>query len=150
MNSTVFDATEIRSTVVQLHADIRDSLREVLRVRALVLQGDLCATQNLCVALERLVAVVREHEREESGVLDPYLSQVDAWGAERVRRLAEERRLELRLAAVDLSGSDVESLVRTAGVLVRPLLRQLRREERESLSPNVLRNDYIAIDQDTG
>jgi hypothetical protein len=93
---------------------------------------------------------VRKHELEERELLDPFLSAVDAWGAERVRRIEEERRTEEETVNERVCGLDARALVHTAHTVVNTLLRMLRKEERESFSRDVLRSDFIAIDQEDG
>ena len=149
--SDVFQSSDaIRRSACRLHTAVRDAMREVLRLASGVRGGNRADVIDLCCALEKLAAAVRKHNIEEHLVLDPFLAQVDAWGAERIKRIVEERDAERRVVSAKPATLDATELVRTAYGLVYQLLRLLRKEERESFSRDVLRSDWISIEQEDG
>lgn len=150
MATSIKGADAIRDLSLRLHEEVRRALHDVAHLAACAQRGDTSCLPDLRRGLHRLALAVRRHATEEARALDPYLSQVDAWGPERVERLARERDMEIRLTNVDADDPDAAALVRAACGLIRPLARLLRKEECEALSPDVLRDDIVAINQEDG
>lgn len=141
-------AEAIRAAVMQRHAEVRHALREVIRLVPRAGGGNKFWLDELRASLQRLALAVQQQSREEQRLLDPFLQTADAWGAVRVERLQKERELEAKLVQNACDQSD--ALAGAARAVVRPLIRLLRREERESLAPDVLRDDAIVINQQDG
>ena len=150
MSDVIPNADAIRAAGCDLHAESRDAMREVMRLASAVRSRNTQAVTELCSALEKLEAAVKRHEVEEHRVLDPFLAQVDSWGAERIDRIDHERRVELQIVSMKFAALDATELLRTTYDLVSHLVRALRNEERESFSRDVLRNEWIPIHQEDG
>lgn len=143
-------ADAIRAAVMQGHAEVRNVLREVVRLLPRAGGGNPFWLDELRASLQRLTVAVQRQNREEQQLLDPFLQAADAWGVVRVERLQEERDLEARMVQNACVLSEPLALAGAARAIVRPLIRLLRREEREALAPDVLRDDGIVIDQQDG
>ncbi len=103
----------------------------------------------LAQAIGTLLEQLRAHLEREDAALGPLLSDIDAWGPQRVERMREHRRIErTRLAEM------IERLAEPLreGPLGAQVLRfvawieaDLAREEREELDGDVLR-DSVVVD----
>ncbi|HUB92083.1 MAG TPA: hypothetical protein VMA74_20335 [Dyella sp.] len=141
-------AEAIRAAVMQRHTEVRHALREVVRLVSRAGSGNKFWMDELRASLQQLTLAVQQQSREQQRLLDPFLQTVDAWGAVRVERLQKERELEAKL--VQSACDQSEALADAARAIVRPLIRLLRREEREALAADVLRDDAIVINQQDG
>jgi hypothetical protein len=137
---------EIRSEVLELHAELRERVREVLS--AARSSPSWPPTRELSLALAHLEAGVRHMVQREQKRLRPVLAKVDAWGefrAERLRTL--HRAYRDAIAHVESGDHDARSAARSS---IMRLVRALRREERELLGRDLLRDDTVAVDQSGG
>ncbi len=147
--------SEVRRRILDDHREIRNMLlsvetlgREVLGegdgpVRALRLEGEML--------LERLLT----HMRWEDAYLGPALEHADAWGPERAAALESDHREQRELLRYALSSlrdasRPVPTLARTFVDLVDLLRRDMEDEEQTLLDPQVLRDDVVGIDVETG
>ena len=104
---------------------------------------------------EKLGRAVETHTLWEERHLVPMLRDADAWGAERVERLrqehAEQRRiLGLLLERLRDERRSPRCIARDLRELCGRLEREMRREEREAWSPDVIRDDVVSIDLEAG
>jgi hypothetical protein len=146
------DAARVRA--LELHAELRGAMREALGWANGVLAGDAAAELALRHAAAAFAAAVRNHVHEEHRSLEPILATVDAWGPQRCEQLDDQHRCEIVAVedsdeaafALD-SPEDLARLVRQA---VAAVLRCLRREERDILDPDLLTDNPVRTEQNTG
>jgi iron-sulfur cluster repair protein YtfE (RIC family) len=93
--------------------------------------------------LDRLAA----HIESEEQTLEPVIERIDAWGAERVRRLRQEHLAQRRALARlrdELATTPDRSLAWDVQPFVDALLADMATEERELLS--ALRDDTVSVE----
>ena len=98
------------------------------------------------------VAFLR-HIAHEDILLRPVLADVDAWGPARVEKMDDEHRQQrATIAALTMldPGLQAEGDLGRIRAFVTEVERDMTVEEREGLSPDVLRDDTIVIDSFTG
>jgi iron-sulfur cluster repair protein YtfE (RIC family) len=103
----------------------------------------------LVSALDSFLSEFLKHIAHEDVVLRPLLASLDAWARERVEHLdAEHREQRERLQALATMSPSADPAAFTARV--RETLAWIRAdmagEERELLTPEVLRDDVVVID----
>jgi hypothetical protein len=123
---------EVRRTILQQHEELRRALREVLLAPALA---------PILSFFDQLEA----HLDTEDRLLAPALEHLDAWGPERSRKLREEHAAQRRVLKFIRSHlHDPYGLGPWMRRLGDRLLRDMEAEERERLSPDLLRDRPIA------
>jgi iron-sulfur cluster repair protein YtfE (RIC family) len=129
----------------RLHRKMLDEHTElrlaILRVREATTPATLAA--EAAVLLDRLAAHIDSEER----ALEPVLETIDAWGAERVRRLRQEHVAQRRALARlrdELATTPDRSLAWDVQPFVDALLADMATEERELLS--ALRDDTVTVE----
>lgn len=145
----------MRSRVLREHAGLRTQLTQLERLIRQVTSGERRQVGPLRQAAERLLATLRRHMRWEDRYLAPAVEDADAWGPERAKRLSEEhreQRIFLDDIVAELQLQDRPPVVLAAHLLelVRRLREDMEAEEALFLDPNVLRDDVIGIDVETG
>jgi len=147
-------ADAARRRVLEQHVGLRQLLAAGLdRVRAA-----LAGQQSDHVPLHILIGVTHqlfvEHLADEEALLIPILEDDLPIGPRHVERLREEharQRAELRSLCARRDDEDDEGdandLADSFGRLARTLLADMEHEERELLTPDVLRDDGVVIDQ---
>jgi hypothetical protein len=101
----------------------------------------------------RLVKELREHLAMEDRVLVPALREVDGWGAVRADRVATDHAQQReQLAALRQLAREgpPQAAGAAALALIADLIIDMDGEERDLLSPDLLRDDPVAIDQSSG
>ena len=120
------------------HGELRAA---ILRVREATTPAALAAAAVLL--LDRLA----DHIDSEERALEPVLANIDAWGAERLRRLRQEHVAQRRQAArlrAELATTPNRSLAWDVQPFVEALLADMAAEERELLS--ALRDDTVTVE----
>jgi len=129
---------ELHRQMLEEHMELRLA---ILHIREATTPAALAAAAVLL--LDRLAAHIDSEER----ALEPVLATIDAWGAERVRRLRQEhvaqRRDAERLRA-ELATPPDRSLAWDVQPFVEALLADMAAEERELLC--ALRDDTITVE----
>ncbi|MCY0986466.1 hypothetical protein OV203_05015 [Nannocystis sp. ILAH1] len=101
-----------------------------------------------------LVAAIRSNLGTEVDALRPLIEVADAWDPARAQQLDGSHAhrhgaaADAERAATD--GADTDQLVVTARRLVQELLRALRWTARDVLGEELLRDDVVIIDQESG
>lgn len=138
--------SQIRATILEEHERLRERMREL----EASLEGSTGrASSSFPQALRVFLGEFLKHIAHEEELLRPVLSQVDAWARLRVESLDrehEEQRQKLsELAQMDPSADPPAFLAR-----VREALEWIRLdmagEEKNLLTPELLRDDIIVID----
>jgi iron-sulfur cluster repair protein YtfE (RIC family) len=129
----------------RLHQKMLDEHRElraaILHVREATTPAALAAAA--AMLLDRLAA----HIESEEQTLEPVIERIDAWGAERVRRLRQEHLAQRRALARlrdELATTPDRSLAWDVQPFVDALLADMATEERELLS--ALRDDTVSVE----
>lgn len=147
--------SEVRQTILEDHEALRRSFRKLRDL--LHAEGGDGPERDAHV--RELGAALRQrflrHLDLEDRFLVPALRGIDAWGPERAERVSREHaeqreRLERLLADLRDPARPVEALVAELDELVRDLLIDMEHEERAVLSEDLLRDDVISIDVETG
>jgi hemerythrin-like domain-containing protein len=146
--------SEIRQTILDDHAALRGlfaSLRDLLRSAG----GGADREQ----AVRELGAALRErfltHLDLEDRYLVPALETIDAWGEERAKRVSREHdeqraRLDRLLTHLKDSQRPMPELIEELEVLLRDLLEDMTHEEATVLHEDLLRDDPVTVDVETG
>ena len=127
---------ELGPLLLEQHAGLRTRL-----ARCTALARDLLAGEDVAHALADEVGQLRgqfvEHNETEERLLEPALSQSDAWGPRRVDRMFEEHRGEHQALLAMMEGATSVIAARLAE-LCEELEAHMAAEERTFLSPRVL------------
>jgi iron-sulfur cluster repair protein YtfE (RIC family) len=148
-------AETVRQRILADHERLRRLIGASERVAGLIEDGEEDLGDSLRVLLVALFRKLKVHMQYEDEALQPILRRVDAFGevrADQFDREHEEQRGQmgdLLHAACDLRAHPREVAVRAREIL-RRVLDDMDYEEREFLSPDLLRDDIIAIDAQSG
>ena len=146
--------SEIRHRVLEDHARLRLLLERVDSLAHRVLGGDLGSGGELRLAGQRLTEKLSRHLDLEDSILVPALRQIDAWGTERARRVTVEhaaQREQIRGLDRDLAAQgDLGALASELCEFVIELHADMLAEEEAVLNANLLRDDVVGIDVETG
>jgi hemerythrin len=138
-------ASEIRTELLQQHADLRAQVEEIKR--SLTSEPTSSAREALRALLVRLAGAVRRHNRKEEDLLRDVLPTVDAWGPARTEIMLEEHVKEhetIYAALVDAgTAEDVRGRV---GELLSRMLEHMAHEEESILTEEVLTDEAIVRD----
>ncbi len=141
------DIAEIRAELLAEHDTIRRLAREVAGRATCVLRGD--AAPGFYAALMRLSSTVEAHIANEEALLRNVIRSIDAWGKVRERMMDEHHAAEHSAVVVGLSlcaaMKDPVSAAQQAELLLDTLLKHMEWEERDLLSPDVLRDDLVTV-----
>jgi hemerythrin-like domain-containing protein len=148
-------ASEVRRRILDDHGWLRAVLDDVEEVARRVVEGDL----ELGVRLRERAAALRErflsHLDLEDAFLVPALREADDWGEERAACLAREHASQRERFAVLLDDlrdphRNARDVAREVRALVHDLRLDMEHEERSMLAPDLLRDDPITVDVETG
>lgn len=144
--------SKIRRIILVEHEGLRIGMRGIESKLDLVASGDVGAIKETHQALQTLLETFVRHIEHEERILRPVLQTVDAWGPARVASMDEEhttqRKQVTRLAQLD-AVSDPAKWAREVRAFATELLADMADEEKTCLSPDVLRDDIIAVGPDS-
>lgn len=146
--------SEVRRRVLRDHDQLRRQIEDVSRLASDVITRDV-DVGGLRAAAAALLASLAEHMKWEDRYLAPALENADAWGPERVALLSEDHRNQREFLSelVDrLHDTASRPLELAAGLLewIDSLHRDMEEEEAAFLDPDILRDDIVGIDVETG
>lgn len=152
------ETMNVRGLVLAAHAGVRELADEVDELAVRTLREPKVARRWLERRLIDLLDLVAAHMDLEDRLLRPTLRDIDAWGEARVARMDKDhlqQRLTIRQlnrAVTECGGADIEVgfLARVARRFIGELRQDMLDEERDLLSPELFREDLVAIDQDAG
>lgn len=136
--------SEARERLLWQHERLRELLTGVQLLAARMARGEPVAL-DLQVGLEALRRAFAEHNRDERAILEPILRQDPNYGPLRVDRMLEEHAAEHAAFEATLIGPDYEVAARLAD-LVEDVDAHMMAEERTFLSPGVLRDDVVSLE----
>lgn len=145
--------SQLRKKILAEHVIIRGKVKEAEALAGRVLGGDATAELPMRAHATDLVELFREHLEMEDALLVPTLRNIDAWGQIRAERVAREHEWQraalerLEQAAKREATADVARAVESLG---KELLADMKDEDETILSPNLLKDDPITVDQADG
>jgi hemerythrin-like domain-containing protein len=147
--------SRVREKILSDHVRLRKQLDPIEGLAKQVIAGDDAAVKRLRQEAERFHAALARHMSWEDEHLAPTLREIDAWGEERARRLAVEHReqrerLSRFLEKLHDPKRAKQHVARDLLELGAWLRRDMDEEEATTLDPNVVRDDVIGIDVETG
>lgn len=145
--------SHVRKRILQDHVMIRQRLNELEQATSAMLSDHTSVTQVGELTRGLLVDLARHTELEDL-ILAPALKDIDAWGAVRADQLLAHHQTQradmselLRLFDMHLDAHDVARVVVS---LIQELRIDMEHEERDLLSPDLLRDDVIAVGSNSG
>ncbi len=151
--NTSMSPVEVRRRVLVQHEALRGLFREILAVSIAARRGQADAISKLIPLLREIRVRMLSHLAFEETALVPVLRKADAWGPERVETLLAEharQRAELESLIEGEAGAwDDAAVALILETLVSDILVDMEEEERGTLSPSILRDDIVAVDQCT-
>ncbi len=138
------EPSQARALLLSQHDRLRQLFNEIQHVADRVLAGEGVAAE-LQEVLARLRVAFAEHNTSEEALLEPILRLDYAWGPPRIERMLEEHAAEHASFRLSMAGPDLEVAARMAE-LIEDIDAHMAAEERTFLSPGVLRDDCVLID----
>jgi iron-sulfur cluster repair protein YtfE (RIC family) len=147
--------SEVRDRILHDHEALRHRLHALGELATQVSRDDRRQVEPMRSAAERLLDSLRRHMAWEDRELVPALADSDAWGPERARRLSaehvEQRELLADVVAELHDPQRPPKLLATRLLdLVAVLLEDMQAEEAFFLDPDVLRDDVVGNDVESG
>ena len=149
------DPSQVRRTILRDHDHLRGALDALeVQARALV-RGELAPVERALEGLRGMKQRFLDHLDLEESIMVPALREADAWGPERARQVLDEhreQRAELEALVEELERPGVSPGVVGTRILewIEALRVDMVHEEKAVLSPDLLRDDVIAIDLEAG
>jgi len=148
------DADHARRTVFTQHRELRSLLARASTTAEAALEGRPRSPDAVASAIGDIRTTFDVHLTFEEKVLVPLLEGDLPLGPDRAQRLREEhaqqRALLQSLHREALAAPTLPTLSVKLAQLVDWLLRDMVHEEQSLLTPEVIRDDQITIDQNTG
>lgn len=142
--------SEVRSRVLAEHAWVRQKVDHLEGAAERCIYGMPGELPRMQAALHDLAGVLEMHLSTEEEILLPCLREVDAWGDLRADRLHQEhqaQRREIRELERLAHTSSQEQVAKSVLEYCQALRHDMDGEERVTLSPTLLRDDVVAMDQ---
>jgi len=140
--------SEIRNELVADHAALRHEATHIEAEVQRILAGEPSLTE-LRAAMDRFAGRLATHNHHEESMLREELRNIDAWGPQREAFMDEEHAAEHADIARALTDSgrlsDPIEVARRVRATVERVIEHMRREEKEILHPDVLRDDVVTI-----
>lgn len=146
--------SEVRQRILDEHREIREHLRGIDQLARQVMSGDASRVR-LARKMRELHAFLMHHLDLEDAILAPALRDTDAFGPVRAEQLVihhhEQRGMFAAVIGLaDDPDSDAQTLARTILQLAEALRADMAHEDRDLLSPELLRDDPLNVDIFTG
>jgi hypothetical protein len=143
METNGWSCERVRSEILGAHERVRAAVAEV---------SAATSREELVTATQAVLDLLMMQLQREDELLAPLLRDVDAWGQERERRLQREhaeRRADVERLRAVLTQPATGPRTPLAAVVrhfVDGLLADMGEEERDLLSPELLRDDAVRVD----
>ncbi|MCY2959154.1 MAG: hemerythrin domain-containing protein [Planctomycetota bacterium] len=145
----VLKPSEIRTIILEEHGELRRRLAGIEALLEGLSRGDSAARRELRTSFDTLCHLFITHIAHEEAILRPILADIDNWGPIRIE-LMDREHVEQRQRVAELAALSAETnpgaYVRSVREFVTDLRADMDGEERECLSPDVLRDDTTSID----
>ncbi|MCS6911732.1 MAG: hemerythrin domain-containing protein [Myxococcales bacterium] len=147
--------SQVRTQILAQHVGLRRRLAQLDELAAAVLAGQTELLMELRRQTVDLELTLLAHLAFEEKHLLPRLVGIDAWGGVRAAAMQADhaRQRQVLSEAGDNATSAAqgpEALGKMVRALVADLLADMDREEKDLLSPDLLRDDIVVIDQSDG
>lgn len=140
--------SQIRSELVAEHHALKQAATDIEAEVQRVLAGQH-TLDGMRASLTRFADQLAAHNRHEETLLRDELRTIDAWGPQREALMDEDHEAEhadvVRSVTESLWLHDHQEIARRVQAMVRRVLEHLRREEKEILHPDLLRDDVVSI-----
>lgn len=140
--------SQIRSELVAEHQALGQAVTDIEGEVQKVLAGER-SLDPMRASLTRFADLLAAHNRHEEALLRDELRKIDAWGPQREALMDEDHEAEHRDVVRSVTESlwlhDHEEVARRVQAMIRRVLEHLRREEKEILHPDLLRDDVVSI-----
>jgi hypothetical protein len=153
-NDTAPRPSAVRQRILDEHARLRPQLVRLQELASWLREAPapLLAVKRVA---QRLLGELEAHTRLEDAVLAPVLRDVDAWGPIRESELLThhiEQRDHLHeiLAGLDASGDDFIRVAELTLAWTSDVLLDMDHEEQSIIHQNLLRDDLVTIDGESG
>jgi hypothetical protein len=136
--------------VLDQHAELRALLEAGLEQVCLVLAGSVAASGSLRSLMGLTPRTFVQHLAYEEALILPILADDLPVGPLRMERILEEHArqvAEVEALCAWQEGADPTGLATRFGALAQALLADIEHEERDVLTPDVIRDDAVVIDQ---
>ena len=145
--------SQVRARIIGDHEGLRRQLDELSQLGAKLQAGDDALFAQALARAQALYDTLRDHIDFEDDLLGPALREADAWGVLRAERLAHhhaEQRQQLRELDERCRSESPQGLACLLDALIEELRADMAFEEESVLSPEILRDDVIAVDGEDG
>jgi hypothetical protein len=148
------DAGTARRGILWQHERIRELLERAHAVAEAALDGEASAPDSVASAIGDLRSTMEVHLKFEETVLLPLLRDDLPVGPQRADQLEDEHKRQRGvLAAIHQEAGahpELPTLAAKLAFLTSWLLADMEEEERCLLTPDVVRDDIVAVDQTSG
>ncbi|GIL18870.1 MAG: hypothetical protein BroJett040_26210 [Oligoflexia bacterium] len=137
----------IRKTILEDHAQLRTMLKNI-ETHLQSKKSDL-----LIKATQEMVDFFLKHIEREESILAPVLQEIDSWGGVRVDRMKQEhahQRQEIQLLVSELKQGKMMQIIPRVEKFMSDLYEDMDSEEKECLSPDLLKDDLVTIGNYSG
>jgi iron-sulfur cluster repair protein YtfE (RIC family) len=145
--------SQVRARILSEHEVLRRSVDRLAAVTARLLAGDCEAFSAATASAQLLYQQLQDHLDFEDALLVAALRDTDAWGNLRADRLAShhvEQRQQFRTLAERSRCETPAGLAALLTELIADLRLDMQYEEKEVLSPELLRDDVLVVDNEGG
>ncbi|MEM7410144.1 MAG: hemerythrin domain-containing protein [Myxococcota bacterium] len=147
--------SEVRDFVLKDHDHLRERLAEIEATLRAYVDGTPDAAAQLRRRGTTLLAALSTHMDWEERFLFPMLRDADAWGPARVERLTHEHLEQRAQLAQELElltdpARSNEQVAKSLHAFVALLRADMEEEESAFLGADLLRDDVVGIDVETG
>ena len=148
------DAPTARQNIHAQHERLRGLLERARATAEMALDGHSPSADAVASAIGDIHTTITVHLAFEERVLLPILNDDLPLGPERARRLVDEHtRQRAMLGTLHREacvGPELPTLAAKLAFLTSWLLADMAEEERTFVTPDVVRDDVVVVDQDTG
>jgi iron-sulfur cluster repair protein YtfE (RIC family) len=145
--------SQVRVRILAEHTALRQRLDRLAEATAQAGASPSAPAAEVIAQARELYCALLDHLDFEDALLDETLRGIDAWGPIRAEQLAlhhAEQRVQLRNLLErtrDMSPAELSELLQP---VIEDLRADMLDEEQDILSPQLLRDDVIAIDGEVG
>jgi CBS domain-containing protein len=145
--------SDVRERILSEHNVLRSIYAKTEECARRVLDGDATAEAPLRERCRELYGTLLRHIELENAILAPALHETDAFGPVRAEELLREHRRQREVLLDSMDSSDTRSeteLARSVCSLIAELAVDMAHEERALLNPDLLKDDVMSIEGQSG
>lgn len=144
--------SEVRELVMKEHEEFRRRMHSLNLALGRAGRGHTMAVNDLRAQILEFCSAAEAHMQLEEKHLYPVIERIDAWGPIRAQHMKEEhdaQRAALTKLRDEAQGGQMALFVECAKQFMTSFAADFAQEEKELLSPELLRDDAVSIDQVT-